>query len=699
MLCAFGSAGFLPAHRAAGRAAHHPFRARPLRLSAGSGHVFVVHGDVCRICADAVLVPTRNLNNPQWFPDGPPPGAVQPDRDDFTPTRRVRRVEFADDTHALPSAADAAASAESQQIWLSHLDGRGAPAEQRDDAMGRPTIEWFLGAAEQFLAAAHDELRARPPCHGRQTHVLAMPVVGTGRGGARSASGEVVQRLLALLHSFAWSHDVDVCLVVKSGAMFSAAQAHRRQLRALDARWERTLGPRLCGEATRLAALAANGQLGLFLGAGVSVGAGLPDWRTLLAVLAQQVPLTAEELSQLEGLNMPDQAAVIAARLARARGGGGAGVGDDGVGGSVGSGVGSGVGGVGSGVGSGVGGVGGVGGVAADLLLQQLVVEQMGVEAYSLTHGLLAGLRLSAVVTTNYDELFEAAMRGAQVRYNKLPYDPASAEADAFVLKLHGDVAHPRDIVLTRSQMSDHRDQKQALAGIVQTMLITKHLLFVGYSLQDPNFIEVAATVRSALASGQTAVAAAVAAADADATADVGGAAGAGIPTPSLTPTPVAPTPTPTDDGFGTLLALHNRPFLSELWPDLLCTPMDLADADDASRRQPGEACARRLEVLLDKVSLEASTCTQHLLDPNFGGAFTPDEQRLRAQLVRFREGLQRNPAARRSAGYAVVRDTLRQLGLKDSDLAADHEAVAETGEPWYSQRFEESEPRGRADV
>jgi len=45
--------------------------------------------------------------------------------------------------------------------------------------------------------------------------------------------------------------------------MFSAAQAHRRQMGALHLRWEASIGPRLCSEARRLAALAAGGQLGL----------------------------------------------------------------------------------------------------------------------------------------------------------------------------------------------------------------------------------------------------------------------------------------------------------------------------------------------------------------------------------------------------------------------------------------------------
>ena len=146
-----------------------------------SGHVFVVHGDICHICADAVLIPTRNLNNKQWFANGPPQGAVAPDRHAFTSERRVIDVMTAQTTRP--------------QLWLGHLDGRYAPPELRDDVLGRPRLEWFLEAAEQFLLGAHDDLllrRARPPRNGRQKHVLAMPVVGTGLGGARGSSGELL---------------------------------------------------------------------------------------------------------------------------------------------------------------------------------------------------------------------------------------------------------------------------------------------------------------------------------------------------------------------------------------------------------------------------------------------------------------------------------------------------------------------------
>ena len=64
--------------------------------------------------------------------------------------------------------------------------------------------------------------------------------------------------------------------------------------------WEATLGPRLCAAAAELAALASKEQLGLFLGAGASVGAGLPRWQALLTALAERddVPLSAEEMEE-----------------------------------------------------------------------------------------------------------------------------------------------------------------------------------------------------------------------------------------------------------------------------------------------------------------------------------------------------------------------------------------------------------------
>ena len=564
------------------------------------GHVFVVHGDVRQLSADAVLYPTRNLGNRKWFPSGKPPGCLPIPRTAFTPDERVIRVKGTD--------------AGAPCIYLSHCDGRFAPRDACGTADGSPEVRWFLEAAEQFLHAARAELAASgaPPRCARATHLLAMPVVGTGTGGARGSSGYMIEELLRLLHSYVGEHAVDVALVVKSTRMFSAAQAYRRQQQR-QVQWEATLGPRLCAAAAELAALASKEQLGLFLGAGASVGAGLPRWQALLTALAERddVPLSAEEVGQLATLSFEDQASVLSARLA-ASSDGGDGDGDGG---------------------------GGGGDADGEQRLQALVVDTLSASLYSLTHGLLAGLPVAAVVTTNYDELFEAAWRGAQADFNVLPYEVH--EADRFILKLHGDVRRPQDIVLTRAQMHDNRETRRALSGIVQSMLITKHLLFVGFSLQDPNFSELAGAVRRALRPVEG-----------------GEAGGADVAA---------------DTSFGTLLTLHDRPFLAELWPDIDCLPMEREGDGVGGGRGDGISdaeCARLLEIFVDKVSLDASTCTAHLLDAKFDGVFSAEEEALKGKLLDFRARLAERPRARDSDGFAVVEEALRRLGSREMPTA-----------------------------
>lgn len=600
--------------------------------SCRDGHVFVVHGDVLSLSADAVLVPTRNLNNRKWFPSGPPVEAIQPPPEAFTPDRRVIRVDVATNSRVTassrPSGSGSATSPHSlaPSIWLGHLDGRFAPDERRLEPKAPPELSWFLEAASQFLDSAHNDLLTRqvPPRCGRAKHVLSMPVIGTGKGGARASSGEMITDLLQLLDEYASSHAVDIALVVKNDRMFSAAQAHRRQL---DQHWEHKLGPRLMAASERLAKLAASERLAIFLGAGVSVGAGLPAWQQLITALANrpEVPLAEDEVRQLDTLGLPDQAAVVSSRLGEPGGQAAA-----------------------------EGGAVDDSRTQVDEALNALVVDEISSsELYSITHGLLAGLPISAAVTTNYDSLFERAWRAADKEFNVLPYETEPSER--FILKLHGDVNRPLDIVLTRSQMLDSREQRKALAGIVQTMLLTKHLLFVGFSLQDPNFSEVAGTVRRARS--RSGAAGGVS----------GGTGGVGGGSSSSS-----------GERFGTLLTLHNRPFLAELWPELLCLPIDVGDAARSPQQMPNDECARQMEILLDKVSLDSSTTTRHLLDSDFSGVFSPAESALKARLEAFRIRLAANGLARQSTGFAVVQKTLRRLGdrrlLTDDrdDIAAD---------------------------
>ena len=200
----------------------------------------------------------------------------------------------------------------------------------------------------------------------------------------------------------------------------------------------------------------------------------------LRALLAGQVPLDDDELRQLSTLGLPDQAAVISRRLSRGESITAAPAAADAVDALSDTPGSTSVGRAGLPEGDAVAGSGGD--EDGDGPLAALVVDELSSQLYSITHGLLAGLPVADVVTTNYDALFERAWAAADAQFNVLPYE--TEPSDRYILKLHGDIRRPGDIVLTRSQMMDSREQRKALSGIVQTMLLTKHLLFVGFSLQ-----------------------------------------------------------------------------------------------------------------------------------------------------------------------------------------------------------------------
>jgi len=102
------------------------------------------------------------------------------------------------------------------------------------------------------------------------------------------------------------------------------------------------------------------------------------------------------------------------------------------------------------------------------------------------------------LVTTNYDPLVELAAADIGRPLRVLPFQEAVPGAP-WLLKLHGDAAHPDSIVLTREQYLEFGDHRSALAGVLQSLLLTRHVLFVGTSMLDDDLIRIAHQVRSAL--------------------------------------------------------------------------------------------------------------------------------------------------------------------------------------------------------
>jgi hypothetical protein len=110
-------------------------------------------------------------------------------------------------------------------------------------------------------------------------------------------------------------------------------------------------------------------------------------------------------------------------------------------------------------------------------------------------HEIIVRLPFSGVVTTNYDNLLE---RAYQKRTSTNLKAPTHEDGDVlgtllfdgsfFVLKAHGSLDRPATLVLTASDYRDILHSNPAFTAFFSSILMSKALLFVGYSLNDPDF-------------------------------------------------------------------------------------------------------------------------------------------------------------------------------------------------------------------
>jgi hypothetical protein len=246
----------------------------------------------------------------------------------------------------------------------------------------------------------------------------------------------------------------------------------------LGASLDDALRQRLFSEAHRLAHLIVHKQLVYFIGAGLSLGAGLPDWKGLIDTLAREAHMTPAEHKALSNFPFLDGARVISNRLA-----------------------------------------------SQGRSLGEVVASMIKSELYTVSHALLsgAGPKLEAI-STNYDLLIERSRKAVGVTIPVIPNQHGTDQDSGpfWLLKLHGCVTRPQDIVLSRDHYLgmlcpafvgccsnprhptlflrlEYDSNRSALAGIAQTKLLTKHLCFFGFSLTDDNFQKIISAVRVCL--------------------------------------------------------------------------------------------------------------------------------------------------------------------------------------------------------
>ncbi|WP_448616111.1 SIR2 family protein [Modestobacter sp. URMC 112] len=429
-----------------------------------------------------------------------------------------------------------------------------------DDA-GRG-LPWLLAGAREALAAVARREVPRP-AHGRARRLVGLPALGTGWGGAAGQRGALLQQLLPVLRQAADEHGYDVALVLRRPSDLAAAQRVRR---GGSGRWD--LPGELRTVAEQLGRHAREGRLAVFLGAGVSAAAGLPTWEQLLDELATRAGMDDDLRRGLSQLPPQDSAALLARELGREE-------------------------------------------------LVGYVQQRFGPGPYALAHALIAGLPVREYVTTNYDPLVELAAADIGRSLRVLPFDGTTPDG-AWLVKLHGDAGHPDSIVLTREQYLRSGDAGSALAGVLESLLLTRHVLFVGTSMLDDDLIRIAHQVRTAL-EGRV---------DVD------------------------------SRRSGTVLALQEDPVRARLWE------RDVDTVAMAGPDVPAGEAARRLEVLLDLLGCLSSRPTGYLLDPAYRGLLDEEEVALSTALGRVAAEIAGGSGE--SWAGQEVRELLTRLGHED---------------------------------
>lgn len=181
------------------------------------------------------------------------------------------------------------------------------------------------------------------------------------------------------------------------------------------------------------------GNVVLFVGAGLSIGAGLPGWGALVRPLAERIGYSGDDLLK-------------AAQYYENRNGRHA--------------------------------------------LITYLRDQLDTTAVESTenHDLLARLPANIVFTTNFDDLLERAYRKAERQVNlvvgatELPYWD---ESKVNLVKLHGTSDRPASLIITERDYNTIYRSNALILQQLNTLLATRTFLFVGYSMSDPDFNQI----------------------------------------------------------------------------------------------------------------------------------------------------------------------------------------------------------------
>ena len=491
------------------------------------GHVFVVRGRIENLDHDAMVLPTDSAFwvTSKWAQALGGTPAVGQSREWQNTVAGLRPEDW--ERRGCGRAPESVAALPLlHPTWFVDVGRYGGDGEH----WLRPFMDRVRATLADIAAAAVGAGSGRP------RPLVALPTLGVGDGGFGEMRGRVIDELLRVCEEATTGTEIDVVIVAADPSDHAAFEARRRASASVH---ELHLGPELVTTAIELAGRVRDGSLALFLGAGVSMSAGLPSWEGLIK------DLSAKAGVDVTGVASPlDRAELLRRKL-------------------------------------------------GDALGDAIAKSVQGRSRYGLNHALLGALECDQVVTTNYDALYERAVADAgRGVIPVLPFDQALPRAP-WLLKMHGDAAHPTTIVLSRSDFVGYDARSRPMGAVVQALLMTKHLLVVGSSMTDDNFLRLAHEVVSFRAAGRA-----------------------------------EGHVTNQDEPLGTVVTLVEEPAARLLWEgrfDYVATSPDTEESG---------ASARLLAIFLDALSMHA-TPPAHLADHRYAALLADDEAREIAEAAR----------------------------------------------------------------
>ena len=182
-----------------------------------------------------------------------------------------------------------------------------------------------------------------------------------------------------------------------------------------------------------------NGNVVAFIGAGLSIGAGLPTWNELIQYICESAGIQHYEKDPLKA------AQYLEIKYGR------------------------------------------------NYIIQQLreIIKSVNIKPTE-NHFMLAKLPISCFITTNYDNLLERTFDTIGKPYHRIIYDNGIAywdeKKEIQLLKMHGSIDDEERIILSENDYLQYFENHKAITLKIKDLLMYRTFMFLGYSLSDPDF-------------------------------------------------------------------------------------------------------------------------------------------------------------------------------------------------------------------